>query len=115
MWQCGKRYQQKGVVTCTSENLKEETLYNAFVVAWNALIDNRQELLPEWENAMQKGNALESLRAQQMKELTAGTRLRGIDLSLVGKSLDYVVVNNGGALAFHFLDGSQICVETDVE
>ena len=64
---------------------------------------------------MQKGNALERLRAQQMIELTAGTRLTAIDLSLVGKCLDYVVVNNGGILAFHFLDGSQICVETEAE
>ena len=115
VWQCGKRYQEKGVVTCSSENLKEETLYNAFVVAWNAIVNNRQGLLPEWEETMQKGNALERLRAQQMIELTAGTRLTAIDLSLVGKCLDYVVVNNGGILAFHFLDGSQICVETEAE
>ena len=50
-----------------------------------------------------------------MIELTAGTRLTAIDLSLVGKCLDYVVVNNGGILAFHFLDGSQICVDTEAE
>lgn len=102
-------------MTCVSENLKEETLYNAFVVAWNAIVDNRKELLPEWEETMQKGNALERLRAQQMMELTDRPKLFSIDLSLVGKCLDFVEVNNGGVLNFHFLDGSQICVETNVE
>ena len=115
VWQCGQRYQEKGVVTCVSENLKEETLYNAFVVAWNAIVDNRKELLPEWEETMQKSNALERLRAQQMMELTDRPKLFSIDLSLVGKCLDFVEVNNGGVLNFHFLDGSQICVETNVE
>lgn len=62
-------------MTCSSENLKEETLYNAFVVAWNAIVNNRQGLLPEWEETMQKGKALERLRAQQMIELTAGHKV----------------------------------------
>lgn len=112
VWQCGKRYQEKGVVGCTSENLPESVLYDAFVVAWNALRDNRGTLLPEWERAMQKGNALESIRAQQFMELTEQPRMKEIDLSLVGKCLECVVVNKGGVLDFHFLDGSQISVET---
>lgn len=112
VWQCGKRYKEKGVVGCTSENLLEKVLYDAFVVAWNALRDNRESMLPEWGHTMQKGNALESIRAQQFMELTAQPRLREIDLGLVGKCLEYVVVNEGGVLDFHFLDGSQISVET---
>ena len=38
--------------------------------AWVQLISQRENLLPGWEKDIAQGNALERLRAAQMKELT---------------------------------------------
>ena len=38
--------------------------------AWAQLVSQRENLLPGWEKDIAQGNALERLRAAQMKELT---------------------------------------------
>ena len=38
--------------------------------AWAQLVSQRENLLPDWEKDISQGNALERLRAAQMKELT---------------------------------------------
>ena len=111
VWQCGNRYREKGVVTCHSENLKESDLQVAFVMAWNGILENRAEFTETWKAQAENGNALERFRAKQMLELTKMKLLKEIDLLLVGKVLDYVIVRHGGELEFHFLDGTQLAVE----
>ena len=39
--------------------------------AWAQLVSQRENLLSGWEKDIAQGNALERLRAAQMKELTA--------------------------------------------
>ena len=111
VWQCGNRYREKGVVTCHSENLKESDLHGAFVMAWNGILESRAEFTETWKAQAENGNALERFRAKQMLELTRMKPLKEIDLLLVGKVLDYVIVQHGGELEFHFLDGTQLAVE----
>lgn len=109
VWQCGQRYREKGVVGCTSENLPEKDLHKAFVMAWNAILESRNELLPTWERQIESGNALERFRAQQFISLTASREpLSEIDLSLVGKVLDHITVEPLGILNFYFLDGTEL-------
>lgn len=115
VWQCNKRYREKGVVGCTSENLKEATLYNAFLLAWNTIIQNRESLMGDWEDAIAEGDYLKQFRANQFMKLTAQPASKEIDLSVVRKVLDYVVVQPQGVLDFYFLDGSKITVETQAD
>ena len=62
VWQCGKRYQKKGEVSCKSGNLYERDLEKAFLMAWNGIVENRESFLLAWEKQRAEGNALEKWR-----------------------------------------------------
>ena len=44
IWQYSERYKVKGVVGCTDRHVEEETLIKAYLMAWNALVENREPL-----------------------------------------------------------------------
>ena len=50
VWQCGKRYQKKGVAGCKGCNLFEKDLEKAFLTAWNGIVENREGFLPHGKN-----------------------------------------------------------------
>jgi site-specific DNA recombinase len=106
VWQCETRYKEKGVPGCGSNNLHEEDLFRGFVYAWNTVVEEREEHIPEWERLEAEGDPLQKHRARQMIELTAAGTIEDIDFALVGKVIDHCVVHNRGFLKFFFLDGS---------
>lgn len=109
VWQCGQRYREKGVVGCTSANLTEKDLHRAFVMAWNGILENRDNLMDDWKQQIENGDVLERYRAKQFIELTKDTdSLHELDLALVGKTLEHVTVEKMGILNFYFLDGTEI-------
>ncbi len=63
VWQCGQRYQQKGMAGCKGCNLFEKDLEQAFLTAWNGIVENREGFLPAWEKQIKEGDALEKWRA----------------------------------------------------
>ena len=42
VWQCSEWYKVKGVIGCTNHHVEEETLIKAYLMAWNALVENRE-------------------------------------------------------------------------
>ena len=42
VWQCSERYKVKGVMGCANRHVEEETLIKAYLMAWNALVENRE-------------------------------------------------------------------------
>ncbi len=113
VWQCGKRYQQKGVAGCKGCNLFEKDLEKAFLMAWNGIVENREGFLPAWKKQITEGNALEKWRAGQMVQLTAEPPLETICPEIVNMVLESVEVHDGGLLHFHFLDGTELEIETE--
>ena len=39
----------KGVQGCDNRHVEEETLVKAYLLAWNALVENRESLLEQWK------------------------------------------------------------------
>lgn len=113
VWQCGKHYQQKGVTGCKSGNLYEKDLGKAFLMAWNSIAENREGFLPAWKKQITEGNALEKWWVRQMMELTAEPPLGTICPEIVNMVLESVEVHDGGLLHSHFLDGTELEIETE--
>ncbi len=105
VWMCGQRYRKKGVVGCTSETIKEEALHDAFLKAWNGIIENRAKYMEKWKKDIKGDNQLIAFRAKQMMELTKGKPLKKINMSLVGKVLDRCIILSKDAIEIRFLDG----------
>lgn len=98
----------------TSKTLYEKDLHRAFLMAWNAVLENREDFLPIWEEQAHGDNALAALRARQFMGLTADTTLQNeLQLSLVSKTLEYCTVEPEGVITFHLLDGSELGIEIE--
>ena len=115
VWQCGQRYRQKGVAGCKGCNLFEKDLEKAFLMAWNGIVENREGFLTAWEKQIKEGDALEKWRAGQMVQLTAEPPLETICPEIVNMVLESVEVYDGGLLRFHFLDGTELEIDTEEE
>ena len=112
VWMCGKRYQQKGVRGCNSESLKEADLHRAFIMAWNAILENRTEFLPKWKEQSQSDNPLTAFRARQFIKATESAEpMRMLDCALVSMVFDHCTVEPLGIINFYFLDGTQLGIE----
>lgn len=108
VWMCSERYREKGVKGCESETVKEITLHDAFVKAWNTILANRDKYITKWKQSEKGDNPLSAFRAKQMLELTKGKPIKEVDMILVGKVLDYCIVYSKVAIAFYFLDGTSV-------
>ena len=113
VWQCGQRYRQKGVAGCKGCNLFEKDLEQAFLTAWNGIVENREGFLTAWKKQITEGNALEKWRAGQMVQLTTEPPLETVCPEIVNMVLESVEVHDGGLLHFHFLDGTEMEIETE--
>lgn len=56
----------------------EVVLKQAFMMAWNALIDNRDEIRSRWETHAEFGNPLEQYRAVQFADITETSTSRNL-------------------------------------
>lgn len=51
VWQCSERYRVKGVQGCDNRYVEKEMLVKAYLMAWNALVENRRV---SWNNGNSK-------------------------------------------------------------
>ena len=110
VWICANRTYGKDGPGCQSENLREQDLHSAFIEAWNTVLSTRAKRMDSWNSAIDGDDALAAYRARQMIALTADTApMDKLDMSIVAKVLERVVVSDHSVLTFHFLDGTAIC------
>ena len=101
---------------CGNCNPYERDLYHAFALAWEKVIADRDQLMPECQRKMGEGNALEALRARQMMELTSEHQsTKSLKSELVNKVLDHLLVNRDGSFEVKFLDGRKTKVPAIID
>ena len=116
VWQCSERYKVKGVMGCSNRHVDEETLIKAYLMAWNALVENREAFLERWKEQMQSENLLEGYRAEKFIEYTDGAEpLAEMDTDFMLKTLDHIKVFEDGTLLVVFLDGTEIECKNEKE
>lgn len=109
VWQCQERYRAKGVQGCTNRHVDEAILEQAFMMAWNALIDNRDEIKARWETHAEFGNPLEQYRAVQFADITENAKqITDFEIDFMLKTLDHITVFESGKLVVTFMDGTEI-------
>ena len=57
---------------CANRHVEEETLIKAYLMAWNALVENREDFMEQWTEQLQSENLLEGYRAEKFIEYTDG-------------------------------------------
>lgn len=116
VWQCSERYKVKGVMGCANRHVEEETLIKAYLMAWNALVENREDFMEQWTEQLQSENLLEGYRAEKFIEYTDGAEpLTDVDTDFMLKTLDHIKVFEDGTLLVVFLDGTEIECKNEEE
>lgn len=109
VWQCQECYRAKGVQGCTNRHVDEAILEQAFKMAWNALIDNRDEIKERWETIAEFGNPLEQFRGVQFADITEKAKhITDFKIDFMLKTLDHITVFESGKLVVTFMDGTVI-------
>lgn len=109
---CCKRKEKIYGGTCRSENVKDEIIRKAVVIAWNAVVRERDKKMETWEKMKEEGNPLQKLRAKQMIEITAQGPLIKEVPELTRTVLDRIIIHDKKHFTVHFLDGTvkEVCI-----
>ena len=108
VWQCSERYKVKGVMGCANRHVEEKTLIKAYLMAWNVLVENREDFMEQWTEQLQSENLLEGYRAEKFIEYIDGAEpLTEMDTDFMLKTLDHIKVFEDGTLLVVFLDGTE--------
>ncbi len=105
-WKCENAEKRKGC-TCSSSNIKEASLKNAFMIMWNCIVDHREEMLPRWIKMKETGNDLQKVRGRQMIDLTAEGLLEKDLPELTKMVLDEISVIKKDTFRIRLLDGTE--------
>ena len=109
VWQCQERYRVKGVQGCTNRHADEAVLEEAFIMAWNLLLDSREVMKERWERYAEFGNPLEQYRAVQFSDITENAdHITDFDTDFMLKTLDHIKVYESGKLVVTFMDGTEM-------
>ena len=110
-WACKNKRKENGK-TCNAENVKDETIRKALVIAWNSVVKNRDQMIPTWEAMKKSGNPLQKMRAQQMIELTAQGPLDKEVHEHTRMVLEKIVIHSKTHFTVQFLDGTvkEVCI-----
>ena len=101
---------------CANRHVEEETLIKAYLMAWNAVVKNREDFVEQWTEQLQSENLLEGYRAEKFIEYTDGAEpLTEMDTDLMLKTLDHIKVFEDGTLLVVFLDGTEIECKNEEE
>lgn len=112
VWQCLERYKVKGVIGCDNINLHEKDLEEAFIVAWNGIIEHKEDFMERWSKLEREGNPLERLRARQFRTIVEkDVLLDAVDNDLVNLVLERIEVYEQGILKIYFIDGTVLEIE----
>ena len=57
---------------CANCHVEEETLIKAYLMAWNALVENREDFMEQWTKQLQSENLLEGYWTEKFIEYTDG-------------------------------------------
>ena len=109
VWQCSNRYKVKGIMGCSNRHVEEITLRKVFVKAWNTLLENQEQAVLEWEQAMVGADLLARYKAKDFMELTEKAEpIDEMDTDIMLRVLDHIKVYEEGMLMVVFLDGTEI-------
>ncbi len=105
-WKCENAEKKKGH-TCDAEIVREETLRSAVVIAWNGIVEHREEHLPEWNRQATEGDALQRYRARMLLAMTEEGPLDTEVPEITRMMLEEITVKGPSELTVRFLDGTE--------
>ncbi|WP_291352817.1 recombinase family protein [Desulfosporosinus sp.] len=108
VWRCNTKYGVKGKKGCESRHIDDRVLYQAFVGAFNAVVENRAYFMKKWEEQIESDNALKKVIAKRFIEIFKAAKLIDqFEVDLYFKLVEKITVYDG-MLVVSLLDGFKV-------
>lgn len=110
-WICASK-KENGSKTCSAENVRTSALDEAFKIAWNSIVKERDKTKDDWKRKISEGDPLERLRAKQFLSQTNEGAVREAYPELIKLVLERIKVIDKTTFEVHFLDGTlkKVCI-----
>lgn len=106
VWQCNRKYENKGEVGCKNKHIDEEVLYKTFVSCFNALVENKEHFIEKWK--AEDGDELRRYRAREFVEIMEDReKIEEFDIGLYFGMIEKMVVFEDRVIV-GFLDGIEV-------
>ena len=111
-WVCRNKEKAAGK-TCHAPTVKEEDLRRAMVITWNDIVNKAGSDKTRWDEMIETGDALEKMRARQMKMLVKEGTIKEEIPELTRMVIEHIDVLGPKEFRVHLLDGSErhVCVQ----
>lgn len=104
-WMCASK-KAKDASSCQADNIFEESIFEAFRVAWNGVIANKEKSTEKWNEQIESGTPLERLRAKQMKMMVKDGTIQTVIPEHVILVLERIIAYDKIHFEVRFLDGT---------
>jgi len=107
VWRCNKKYEVKGEKGCANKHIDDKVLYQAFINAFNALIENKDYFIDKWK--LEDRDILKKYKAKQFINIIENTEiLREFNLDLYYKVIEKMTVYQDNKIIVTLLDGTEV-------
>ena len=88
-------------------------LMKLFVMGWNGIAENPEEIEKRWEKNKKEGNELLRYKTKQIIVEAKKGPIKEFDAKLMIKVMDHITVFESGKLVIEFFDGTVFECETE--
>jgi len=114
IWRCNGKYPAKGEKGCESKHIDNGVLYQAFINAFNAIVENREYFISKWRERSKIGNALRRYKAGQfIRIITDAKPIMEFDVDLYFALVEKMTLYDGRRIIVNLLDGTEAECEID--
>ncbi len=112
IWRCNGKYIKKGKKGCDSRHIDDGALFQAFVGAFNLIVENKDGFIWKWRERLENENALVRYKVKQLIGIiTEYKPIDEFDIDLYFALVEKLTVYDGGRLVVSLLDGTDIDCE----
>lgn len=109
VWQCNGRYEEKGKISCNNTHIDNEVFYNAFIEAYNAVVENKEHFMTKWKEQLESDDLLIKVTAKRFIGIIKNAKKTdGFNVDLFLKLGEKITVFDEGLLKVKLLDGTEI-------
>jgi site-specific DNA recombinase len=109
VWRCNNKYKFKGQLGCGSKHVDDEVLYQAFVDTFNAVLENRDQLIPKWQRLIEADHILKRSYAKRFLGIfETAEPIEKFDFTLYSKLVEKTTILDEGRLIVTLHDGTEI-------
>ncbi|CQR75048.1 Transposon Tn3 resolvase [Sporomusa ovata DSM 2662] len=114
IWRCNGKYPAKGKKGCISKHIDDRVLYQAFVGAFNIMVENKDYFMEKWQERLESDNVLVRYKAKQFMGILADSQMmETFDIALYFALVEKITVYDGGRLMVSLLDRTDVECESE--